>query len=75
MTLHSRKMKGDRPEISCPSKIRNEVLDNGDQLRAHRAVGLQLQQIEQHRQHVAAQVLAVFALDSWEILDSLSSRK
>ena len=64
--------EGDRPEVSCPEQIRNEVFDNGDQLRAHRAVGLQLQQIEQHRQHVAAQVLAVFALDFLvEILDLL----
>ena len=64
--------EGDRTEVPSPQQIRNEVFDDRDQLGAHRAVGLQLQQIEQHREHVAAQVLAVFPLDFFvEILDLL----
>src|SRR3989442_14930160 len=62
--------EGDRQKVPRAQQIRNEILDDGDQLGAYRAVGLQLEQIEQHREHVAAQVLRVFALDFLvEIID------
>src|SRR5204863_4175968 len=61
-----------RAEIAGAQQIRYEVLDDRDQLGAYRAVRLQLEQIEQHREHVAAQVLGVLALDLFmEILDLL----
>src|SRR5438093_5643155 len=64
--------EGDRAEIPRPQEIRDEILEDGDQLSPYRPVGLQLQQIEQHREHVTAQVLAVFPLDLLvEVLDLL----
>src|SRR5213075_1966363 len=62
----------DGAEVPRAEQVGNEVLENRDQLAADGAVGLQLEQVEQHREHVAPQVLGVFPLDFLvEILDLL----
>src|SRR5438128_2624598 len=53
----------DGAEVGGAEQIRDEVLDDRDQLGSDGAVGLQLEQIEQHREDVAAQVLRVLPLD------------
>src|SRR5207237_7190048 len=55
--------EGDRAKIARAQQVRDEVFENRDELGTNGAVRLQLEQIEQHREHVAAQVLSVFALD------------
>src|SRR5256714_11265368 len=54
--------EGDRAKIARAQKVRDEVFENRDELGTNGAVRLQLEQIEQHREHIAAQVLGVFAL-------------
>src|SRR6266508_1449711 len=64
--------EGDGTEIPRAEEVRNEVLENRDQLAAHGPVCLQLEQVEEHREDVAPQVLRVLALDLLvEILDLL----
>src|SRR5438034_9146508 len=53
----------DRKEVAGAQQVGDEVLDDRDQLGPDGAVGLQLEQVEQHREHVAAQVLRVLPLD------------
>src|SRR5213594_2675839 len=53
----------DREEVAGAQQVGDEVFDDRDQLGPDGAVGLQLEQIEQHRQDVAAQVLRVLPLD------------
>ena len=61
---------GHRTEVSGAQEVRNEVLEDRDQLGPHRTVALELEQVEQHRQHVAAQILRVLALDlASEVVD------
>ena len=55
--------EGDRAKIARAQQVRDEVFENRDELGTNGAVRLQLEQIEQHREHVTAQVLRVFALD------------
>src|SRR5207249_39374 len=52
----------DGAEVGGAEQIRDEVLDDRDQLGPDGAVGLQFEQIEQHREDVAAQVLRVLPL-------------
>src|SRR6184192_2722666 len=47
----------DGAEVGGAEQIRDEVLDDRDQLGPDGAVGLQFEQIEQHREDDAAQVL------------------
>src|ERR1041384_5572530 len=62
----------DRAEVPSAQQIRDEVFDDRDELGADRPRSLELEQVEQHREDVAAQVLGVFALDLFvQILDFL----
>src|SRR5439155_809565 len=59
-----------RAEIGGAQQVGDEVFDDGDELGPDGAVGLQFEQIEQHREDVAAQVLRVLPLDVLlEVLD------
>ncbi len=62
----------DGAEIPGPQQVGNEVLEDRDQLAADGPVGLQLQEVEQHRQDIAPQVPRILALDFLvEVLDLL----
>src|SRR5712692_6511543 len=62
--------ESDGAKIPGAEQVGDEVFDDGDELGPNGAVGLQLEQIEQHREHVAAQVLRVLPLDVLlEVLD------
>src|SRR5205823_5644287 len=61
---------GDGAEVAGAQQIGDEVLDDRNQLGADRPVCLQLEQVEEHREDVATQVLGVLAIDILlEVLD------